>query len=304
MATFSTRLGLRLPDPTDLVTVTTDINDSMTKIDAAVGYQVVTAFIAAPYSGQQVTFSNDGYRSYFNNGTAPASAGWVEVLNGSGVFGSNVNLAATRQVVIGVDTNLYRSAANILKTDDSFVAVGSITVGADLKLLNASGIYRPKLSSVTTVFNTTIETTIASQTIPALDAVVGAVYRMKAWGTLAVTATPTMTFVCRLGGSGGTAMVTFPAVTVRSGATDGRWELEFYVSCVSTGGAGTWAPMAKYEHNFLTSVTTYTLVGPITSAPVTRDTTTSADMVLTAKWNAASASNTITCQGFAAERMI
>lgn len=122
MATFTSRFAFRLPDPTDLVTVTTDLNDSMSKIDANIGYQVVTAFPVAPVSGTAVTFSNDGWRSYFHNGTAPASGGWAELVNSKGIFGSNINLAVGKQLVIGADTNLYRSAASVLKTDDTFSA--------------------------------------------------------------------------------------------------------------------------------------------------------------------------------------
>jgi hypothetical protein len=112
-----------------------------------------------------------------------------------------------------------------------------------------------------------------------------------------------MTFVCKLGGSVGTTMVAFPAVTVRSGATDGYWDLEYYLACATTGASGTWSPMAKYTHNWLTSVTTYTAVGPITAAPITRDTTISNDMVLCVTWSAASSSNTITCRGLTMGRV-
>jgi len=294
--TFTSRLVLRRPDPTDLVSVANDVSDSMTKIDAAVGYEVVTAFPAAPYSGKAVTFSNDSYRSYFNNGTAPASGGWVELLNSSGTFGSDINLTSAKKLVIGSDCNLYRSAANILKTDDSLI------IGGDLKLLNGTTVYRNNVSSATTVANTVTESILAAFTIPAGDASVGAVYRLIAWGTLSVTGTPTVQFQARLG-AGGAIMATFPAVTVRSGAADGKWDAEFYLACATTGGSGTWSPMAKYSHNFLTSVTTYTSVGPLTSAPVTRDTTIANVAAINVIWGTANASNTITCRGFFAERV-
>jgi len=175
--------------------------------------------------------------------------------------------------------------------------------GTGAALTIGSATTRPVLSAAATVANSTTQTAIATYTIPAADAVAGAVYRIKAWGTLGVTGTPTITFACKLGGTGGATMVTFPAVTVRSGATDGFWEAEFYLACATTGASGTWSPMARYTHNFLTSVTTYTPIGPITSAPVTRDTTIANDMVLCATWGTASSSNTITCRGFAGERV-
>ena len=295
----TTRLALykSKSDGSELVSYTQDIGQNLDKLDAAAGFQIVTSSTrpSTPYSGKPIAESDTSYRTYFSNGTAPASASWVEIPNSSGTFGSNLKLASSAQLTIGADCNLLRDSANVLRTNDSLIVDGNLTIG--------SATYRPRLSAATTVANTTTQTAIATYTIPASDAVAGAVYRIKAWGTLGVTGTPTITFVCKLGGTGGATMVTFPAVTVRSGATDGFWELEFYLACATTGASGTWAPMARYTHNFLTSVTTYTPVGPITAAPVTRDTTVANDMVLCATWSAASASNTITCRGFAGERV-
>src|SRR5574341_135819 len=212
------------------------------------------------------------------------------------------------------DTNLYRSAANTLKTDNSLVGAsaldiaGNATFGGNLTistgdLVIGSAIHRNQLHTATTVANTTTETAFVTLNIPASDAVVGAVYKIHAYGTLGVTGTPTITFRGRLGGAAGTQMVVFPAVTVRSVATDGYWDIIYFLTCVTTGVSGTWAPMMKYSHNFLTSVTTYTHLGPITGTPVTRDTTISNDLVLTATWSAASSSNTITCRGSEAIRV-
>jgi hypothetical protein len=210
---------------------------------------------------------------------------------------------------IARDTNLYRAGVDTLKTDDAFQVGGALTVAgassvADLTLsgnLNlGSARYRTLLSGVTTVANTVTQSPIAFLVIPANDAAVGAVYRIHAWGTLGVTGTPTITFVSKLGG---VVLASFPAVTVRSGATDGFWDADLYLSCISTGVAGTWCPSFSYRHNFLTSVTTYTPLGPITAAPITRDTTISSDMTIFVTWSAASASNTITCRGLTAERV-
>lgn len=295
----TTRLALykSKSDGSELVSYTQDIGQNLDKLDAAAGFQVVTSSTrpSSPYSGKPIAQSDTSYSTFFSNGTAPASASWVEIPNSSSTFASNLKLASSAQLVIGADVNLFRNAANVLRTNDALIVDGNFTIG--------SATTRPLLSAATTVANTTTQTAIATHTIPASDAVAGAVYRIKAWGTLGVTGTPTITFVCKLGGTGGATMVTFPAVTVRSGATDGFWELEFYLACATTGASGTWAPMARYTHNFLTSVTTYTPIGPITAAPVTRDTTVSNDMVLCATWSAASASNTITCRGFAGERV-
>jgi hypothetical protein len=207
------------------------------------------------------------------------------------------------------DTNLYRSGANTLHTDDSLDVVGNLNVIgiSGLGEVNVSGNlnlgsarYDTNLSSQTNLNNTVTETAIASMSIAANDPAVGAVYRIKAWGTATVTGTPTLTFRTNLSG---TALIAFPAVTVRSGAVDGYWEVEVYIACVTTGVTGTFTGFAKYGHNFLTSVTTYTKVGPIVAASVTRDTTATIVLNLTAQWSAASASNSCFCRGFSAERV-
>jgi hypothetical protein len=207
------------------------------------------------------------------------------------------------------DTNLYRAGTDTLKTDDSFQVVGALTVtgATSLSSLALSGTldlgsarFRTNLSTRTTVANTTTETAVASYTIPPNDAAVGAVWRMKVWGTLAVTGTPTITLRAKLDSS---SIVGFNAVTVRSGAIDGWWELEFYVTCMTTGVTGTFNGFSKYTHNFLTSAGTYTPVGPVVISTLTKDTTAAIVMQMTATWSAASPSNTITCQGFSSERI-
>ncbi|MER7814554.1 hypothetical protein [Streptomyces sp. NPDC096153] len=341
----TTRLALYKPlnDGSEQVNVQQDLNQNWDKVDLAAGFQIVTSGTrpSSPYPGKGIAESNTGYRTLFHNGTAPASAGWVEIPNSSAVFNNSLNLAAGQQLNIGSSsssatiavvnattaTDLLSARVTgdtqsryLVDTDGamSWGPGGSTAVDVTLsrsaagRLMLAGGdaafsingaVSRPRTSAVTTVANTTAQSVIASYSIPAGDATAGAVYRIKAWGTLGVTGTPTITFVCKLGGQSGTNMISFPAVTVRSGATDGFWELDFYLSCVGSGGSGTWAPMARYTHNFLTSATTYTTVGPITSAPVTRDTTISNEMVLCSTWSAASASNTITCRGMAVERV-
>ena len=171
MAGSTTRLGLRLPDPTDLVNVTSDINNSMSAIDAALGYEVATSLPASPYKGKAVAISTDGYRSYFNNGTSPASGGWIEILNSSGTFGSNVKLASGAQIVIGSDVNLFRNAANVLRTNDALIVDGATT-----------------LSSAVTV-NSTLAVT-GAVTVNSTLAVTGAVTLSS---TLAVTGAITAT---------------------------------------------------------------------------------------------------------------
>ena len=331
-----------LDDGSENVNVATDLNGNTDKLDLAVGFQSCTSSTrpSSPYSGKPIFQTDTSYSTFFSNGTSPASASWVEIPNSSATFGNNLKISATKQINFGASGSTACLAILTTNTTDDCIStratgdtnsrllieadggiyLGPGNTGTDTAL-NRTGVsrlaltgtnpafgigtayMRPILSSATTLANSTTQTAIATYTIPASDAVAGAVYRIKAWGTLGVTGTPTMTFVCKLGGTSGATMVTFPAVTVRSGATDGFWDLEFYLACATTGASGTWSPMAKYTHNFLTSATTYTPIGPITSAPVTRDTTVSNDMALCATWSAASSSNTITCRGFAGQRI-
>lgn len=306
----TTRLALykSKSDGSELVNYTQDLGQNWDKVDTAVGYQVVTSSTrpATPYPGKPITQSDTAYSTYFSNGTAPASASWVEIPNSSSTFGSNLKLASGSQLLIGADTNLYRSAANVLKTDDAFVTVGNVTVGGDLKLVNGTTTYRNRLAASTTVANTLTETTIATMTIPAADAVVGAVYRIKAWGIASVTGTPTLTLRSRLGGVAGTALGSSTGRTASSGVTNRAWQVTADLTCLTTGAAGTWfASQVTIESITLAAGPPFVAPGMIldgTSA-VTVDTTVAQDFVITATWGTASASNTLTCRGFTAERV-
>lgn len=205
MGTTTARLGLYKPldDGSELVNVQTDLNGNTDKLDLAPGFQVVTSSTrpSSPFSGKAIAESDTSYRTYFSNGTSPASASWVEIPNGSGTYNSNLALASGKQISIAgagtlaiagagsvtigaggqinigasgstaslavvnstagidlisgrvtgdtqsrwivdtdgtlnwgagasasVDTNLYRSAANTLKTDDSLIVGTDLTV--------------------------------------------------------------------------------------------------------------------------------------------------------------------------------
>lgn len=356
--TTTVRLGLNQPAPTDLVDVVTALNNNLAKLDDAAGTLITTALPSSPFSGKTVAVSAAGpvYRTYFSNGTAPASASFVELLNSSGTFGSTVKVAtadgssaatlatsadgtATTAVLIlnpssaskravdirlaadsvsrvridqsagsgsgtitfgngtSADTNIYRSAANVLATDDS------LQVGGDLKLVAGATIYRNQLSAVTTVANTVTETTVATMTIPASDAVVGAVYRIRAWGIASVTGTPTLTFRARIGA---TALGSSGARTASTGITNHAWTAEAVLVCISTGAGGTgFGNLATSE-----TVSVAGAAGPLTPADIADGTATAAWATNTAlaftislQWGTAAAANTATCQGFIAERV-
>lgn len=62
-------------------------------------------------------------------GTYPVniSGGVANAYISLGVSGSDAVLSQSGGLIFSTDTNLYRSAANVLKTDDAFIAVGKIT---------------------------------------------------------------------------------------------------------------------------------------------------------------------------------
>jgi hypothetical protein len=166
-------------------------------------------------------------------------------------------------------------------------------------------VYRSYLSTSTTVANTSTETVIASMTIPAGDAVAGAVYRMAAWGIGSVTATPTITLRSRLGGVTGQQIASSGARTASSGVSGHTWRVDLDLVCLTTGTSGSW---------FGQQVTMEAISVPGAGAPyapaviqdgtvqVTADSTVAQTLVLTATWGTASVSNTITCEGFTATR--
>jgi hypothetical protein len=327
MATFTSRLNLRMPDPTDLVSVTSDINASMSIIDAAVGFLSVTSFPAAPYAGRSVMVSTDSYRTYFNNGTAPASGGWVEILNSSGTFGSNVKLASAAQLVFGGDTNLFRNSASVLRTNDALivdgaltasagltattggitVTAGGITVNGGLITTQLGGAKNSKKGGQTTVGTSTTETVVATYTIPANEPVAGALYHVVAWGigSVASATTPQFSYAVRIGGLGGTRLAWTGLRSASSGISNHPWRIDCWVMCQTTGVSGTWFANGQFYD-------TVSVAGaaPITAtnfmdgtAANTKDTTVSNDLVATVKWETSSPSNVFVCQGYSIERV-
>ncbi|WP_199546583.1 hypothetical protein [Streptomyces sp. N35] len=270
--TPTSRLGLHRPlnNGSELVNVQTDLNQNLDKLDLAAGFQIVTSGTrpAAPYAGKPITESDTSYRTYFSNGTAPASASWVQIPNSSSTYNADLVLVDGKDFVVGT-----RRIRNQLH------------------------------AATTTVANTVAETVVATMTIPANDPVAGAIYRVEAWGIASVTGTPTFTVQARLGGVAGTSMGTTGAITASTGVTTRAWNARFDLVCAVAGGGGSWRPsLAVYQ-----DVAVAALPGQYRqiqqAAAVARSTTTAADMVITWTWGTASASNTATCQGVIAQRI-
>lgn len=155
--TPTTRLGLykSLPDGSEDVSYTQDIGQNLDKLDAAAGFQIVTSSTrpSSPYPGKSIAESDTTYRTYFSNGTAPASASWVEIPNSSGTFGSTLKLASGAQLTIGADVNLFRNAANVLRTNDALIVDGALTVAGIGQRLRAVKTANETVTSSTVLQN-------------------------------------------------------------------------------------------------------------------------------------------------------
>jgi hypothetical protein len=331
----TTRLALykSLSDGSELVSYTQDIGQNLDKLDAAAGFQVVTSSTrpSSPYSGKPITQSDTSYSTFFSNGTAPASASWVEIPNGSSTFGSNLKLASGSQLTIGADVNLFRNAANVLRTNDALIVDGATTlsstlgvtgattlsstlavtgvvtttthlsVGGDLKLVGGTTTHRNALTVAAgiTVANTTTETAVGTMTIPAGDAVAGAIYRARVIANVSFLASAQLTWRVRLGGVAGTAMATAGPTTLSgTGQTNKEAAVEVDLVCATTGASGTWFCMLQEVRN-TQDTGSVGASGPqlgSSDGTIVRDTTAANDLVITAQWAAASASNTLTAR--------
>lgn len=150
-ASTTSRLQLVKPDPgtSELVNVATQVNASMDKIDAAVGAGangITSGTRPNPAFANQLIRETDTRRMYVWN---PTQSIWDQVLTAGSSFQAQVDVErglvgehAFRTAITGdtqyrmlvqaggqllwgpgnatQDTNLYRSAANVLKTDDAF----------------------------------------------------------------------------------------------------------------------------------------------------------------------------------------
>ncbi|MFJ3587544.1 glycosyl hydrolase family 28-related protein [Streptomyces sp. NPDC090231] len=148
----------------------------------------------------------------------------------------------------------------------------------------------PTAQSVATASNTTTETVVASWSIPAGDAADRCAYRFTAQGVASTTGTPTLTIRVRLGGVSGVVVAAFTAVTTSSAISGRGWRVDGSLLPIALGASGTWAGGATLTHHL--SSTAGVVQHELTDAAVTRDSTSSQALVVTAQWSAASASNT------------
>lgn len=126
MGTTTTRISLYKPldDGSEFVNVATDLNQNWDKLDAAAGFQVVTSSTrpSSPYSGKGIAESDTSYRTYFSNGTSPASASWVQIPNSGSTFNADLDLTSGKQINIGASSSVASIAVVNSATGDDFLS--------------------------------------------------------------------------------------------------------------------------------------------------------------------------------------
>ncbi|MFJ1915537.1 right-handed parallel beta-helix repeat-containing protein [Streptomyces sp. NPDC088147] len=220
-----------------------------------------------------------------------------KVMKGSGTTVNGVSLtsAATGCVITGNDLsgNGWTVAAALLTSTAAPVVTangGTVLPGSNLVHAIVSN------GTLATVADTTTETAIATVTIPGNDPQPGSAYRVRVYGTASTTATPTLGFGLKIGGT----VVAAPAtVTARSGVSGKGWMIEAVLHCVGNGVSGTWAGGLTLMQQYGTT----SVVTSLSDGAITNDTTTDMVVAVTAKWSSAGASNTATATAAVIERI-
>lgn len=153
MSSTTPRVSFYKPASGEDINVTTDLNNNLDKLDTNLNFRVAASAVARNaitpvWEGLTVRQTDTG-ACYVSNGTLPVSASWDQVFTaGSGITALNVAAAASGTLIYNqkvgaevinryqvrgdgqlswgsgsgaVDSNLYRSAANTLKTDDNLI---------------------------------------------------------------------------------------------------------------------------------------------------------------------------------------
>lgn len=159
----------------------------------------------------------------------------------------------------------------------------------------------------TAVANTTTEAAIfPAFVLPANYMQDGRLLRMRAFGKLSTTGTPTITFAIRWGGAAGILLATTEALTMGSGVANVNWSIEAFIQVRSNGATGTLLVLGDCQvHTAAGTVlnNTFGVSGFDAPAVVTVDLTADTNLALTADWSAASSSNTLTGLIFSVESL-
>lgn len=133
---------------------------------------------------------------------------------------------------------------------------------------------------------------------------VGQRWRLTAWGIYSNTSTPNLTIGFWYGGAAaGTLLAATPTIVTTTGASSWPWEAELKLEVRTTGATGTvWSKGWFDNPTSLTACTRYVMPATQTQ-PITVNTTVNSTLTIAATWGTASASNTITCEGWQIEQL-
>ncbi len=159
----------------------------------------------------------------------------------------------------------------------------------------------------TAVANTTTEAIIMPNIIlPANYMQDGRALRMKAFGKLSTTGTPTMRWSIRWNGVGGTVLAMTEDIAMGSGVSNVNWSLEALIQTRLNGSSGSLLVMGELKvHTAAGTVlqNVFGVSGYDAPAAVTVDLTADTPLSLTADWSAADALNTLTGMMYTLESM-
>ncbi|MBI4044777.1 MAG: hypothetical protein HY392_03650 [Candidatus Diapherotrites archaeon] len=157
------------------------------------------------------------------------------------------------------------------------------------------GLLYANTSDSSAIANTTTETNFdTSYTLPADALTTGKVLKIKAQGKYSSTATPNLNLRIKYGS---TTLVQSGSVNVVNTASNQGWLVEGTIIARTTGSTGT-AMATGYFHNGRNNNM------PLTNAGATTiDTTTANTLQVSAQWNTASPSNTITLENITIEAL-
>lgn len=177
MSSLSSRLGLYLPAGSENVSRVNDIINNFEKLEDLVGLTLATSSVApsSPFQGQ-FRLNTDNHRSYMYDRSAwqefPTASERCGSTIGWGTAGdanNKIQLTSGGKLELGaggasaVDTNLYRGAANQLKTDDDLSVVGALAVSGGSSGLHDT--YNANASSSLTLGTSAADITGASVTV-------------------------------------------------------------------------------------------------------------------------------------------
>lgn len=177
---------------------------------------------------------------------------------------------------------------------------GGLTLTQPSTMVQTIGGVLQATSSQTTIANTAALSTLQTFTVPANDPQAGAVYRVAGYGVFSVTGTPTLTFALYWGGTGGTQLISIPAVTAAAGITNAPF---YYEGLLNFYTATTVMVRLRLTVDTSTATDAVATFLNCTAATVTVTTNANSALAMGFTWSAASASNTISLNGGMIERL-